>query len=150
VKAISVLPKPVVLRQGESVVRIWGSRTRLKNFINACSNPDSDSFTKREAAQENLYVKEKEMQKYAYIPLHTLYKPIQWLINFFFPSNRLKELKAKLKEQRKYLDELDKHMYVIRNPTRLGLNVQRRTKILLISFVPAINSPRNKVESRTR
>ncbi|KUL88414.1 hypothetical protein ZTR_05469 [Talaromyces verruculosus] len=44
-----------------------------------------DSFTKREAAQENLYVKEKELQK-------------------------LRELKAKLKEQRKHLDELDKHI----------------------------------------
>ncbi|EEA21806.1 ATPase inhibitor [Talaromyces marneffei ATCC 18224] len=45
----------------------------------------ADSFTKREAAQENLYVREKELEK-------------------------LKELKSKLKEQRKHLDELDKHI----------------------------------------
>ncbi|PWY91129.1 hypothetical protein BO70DRAFT_86208 [Aspergillus heteromorphus CBS 117.55] len=45
----------------------------------------SDSFTKREAAQENLYVHEKELQK-------------------------LRALKAKVAEQRKHLDELDKHI----------------------------------------
>ncbi|GAQ39051.1 hypothetical protein AtubIFM56815_007562 [Aspergillus tubingensis] len=45
----------------------------------------ADSFTKREAAQENLYVREKEMEK-------------------------LRALKAKLSEQRKHLDELDKHI----------------------------------------
>ncbi|RAK92326.1 hypothetical protein BO79DRAFT_207438 [Aspergillus costaricaensis CBS 115574] len=45
----------------------------------------ADSFTKREAAQENLYVHEKEMEK-------------------------LRALKAKLNEQRKHLDELDKHI----------------------------------------
>ncbi|KAH8700308.1 mitochondrial ATPase inhibitor, IATP-domain-containing protein [Talaromyces proteolyticus] len=45
----------------------------------------SDSFTKREAASESMYVKEKELEK-------------------------LKQLKAKLKEQRRHLDELDKHI----------------------------------------
>jgi len=44
-----------------------------------------DSFTKREAAQENIYVKEKELEK-------------------------LRDLKRKLSEQRKHLDELDKHI----------------------------------------
>ncbi|KAL1989116.1 hypothetical protein VTN96DRAFT_3663 [Rasamsonia emersonii] len=44
-----------------------------------------DQFTRREAAQENLYVKEKELEK-------------------------LRALKAKLQEQRRHLDELDKHI----------------------------------------
>ncbi|KAJ9294648.1 hypothetical protein DTO271G3_6568 [Paecilomyces variotii] len=44
-----------------------------------------DTFSRREAAQENLYVREKEMEK-------------------------LRALKAKLKEQRAHLDELDKHI----------------------------------------
>ncbi|KAL1977544.1 hypothetical protein VTN31DRAFT_403 [Thermomyces dupontii] len=44
-----------------------------------------DQFTRREAAQENLYVREKELEK-------------------------LRALKEKLKEQRKHLDELDKHI----------------------------------------
>jgi len=44
-----------------------------------------DSFSRREAAQENLYVREKELEK-------------------------LRQLKAKLKEQRAHLDELDKHI----------------------------------------
>lgn len=35
---------------------------------------------------------------------------IRWLTTLSI--NRLRELKAKLKEQRKHLDELDKHMYV--------------------------------------
>ncbi|KAN0069524.1 ATPase inhibitor, mitochondrial [Elaphomyces granulatus] len=46
-----------------------------------------DQFTRREAAQETLYIREKEMEK-------------------------LKALRVKLKEQRRHLDELDKHMYV--------------------------------------
>ncbi|OKL56504.1 hypothetical protein UA08_08325 [Talaromyces atroroseus] len=44
-----------------------------------------DQFTRREAAQENRYVKEKELEK-------------------------LRHLKQKLSEQRKHLDELDKHI----------------------------------------
>ncbi|GAD93388.1 ATPase inhibitor, mitochondrial precursor, putative [Paecilomyces variotii No. 5] len=44
-----------------------------------------DTFSRREAAQENLYVREKEMEK-------------------------LRALKSKLKEQRAHLDELDKHI----------------------------------------
>ncbi|KAL1962049.1 hypothetical protein VTN77DRAFT_635 [Rasamsonia byssochlamydoides] len=44
-----------------------------------------DQFTRREAAQENLYIREKELEK-------------------------LRTLKAKLQEQRRHLDELDKHI----------------------------------------
>ncbi|OGM40121.1 mitochondrial ATPase inhibitor [Aspergillus bombycis] len=45
----------------------------------------ADQFTKREAAQENLYIHEKELEK-------------------------LLALRNKVKEQRKHLDELDKHI----------------------------------------
>ncbi|GAB1206612.1 hypothetical protein APSETT445_005302 [Aspergillus pseudonomiae] len=45
----------------------------------------ADQFTKREAAQENLYIHEKEREK-------------------------LLALHNKVKEQRKHLDELDKHI----------------------------------------
>ncbi|KAJ5170065.1 ATPase inhibitor IATP mitochondria [Penicillium coprophilum] len=44
-----------------------------------------DSFARREAAHEAMYIREKEMEK-------------------------LERLKAKVKEQRKHMDELDKHM----------------------------------------
>ena len=39
----------------------------------------------------------------------------------FLQLNRLRELKAKLKEQRKHLDELDKHMYVNLSPLSFAL-----------------------------
>ncbi|QKX53566.1 uncharacterized protein TRUGW13939_00645 [Talaromyces rugulosus] len=45
----------------------------------------SDAFTRREAASENKFVKEKELEK-------------------------LSLLKQKLKEQRRHLDDLDKHI----------------------------------------
>ncbi|KKK17695.1 hypothetical protein P175DRAFT_0528587 [Aspergillus ochraceoroseus IBT 24754] len=45
----------------------------------------SDQFTKREAAQENLYIYEKEKEK-------------------------LLGIKKKIQEQRQHLDELDKHI----------------------------------------
>jgi hypothetical protein len=34
------------------------------------------------------------------------------VLTFTFSANRLKALRVKLKEQRRHLDELDKHMYV--------------------------------------
>ncbi|OQE39004.1 hypothetical protein PENCOP_c007G01491 [Penicillium coprophilum] len=46
---------------------------------------EKDSFAKREAAHEAMYIREKEMEK-------------------------LERLKAKVKEQRKHMDELDKHL----------------------------------------
>jgi len=45
----------------------------------------SDSFSKREAASENLFIRQKEMES-------------------------LKRLKEKLSTQRQHLDELDKHI----------------------------------------
>lgn len=44
-----------------------------------------DQFHRREAAQESLYIREKELEK-------------------------LRALKAKIQEQRKHLEELDKHI----------------------------------------
>ncbi|KAJ9656260.1 ATPase inhibitor [Neophaeococcomyces mojaviensis] len=51
----------------------------------AGGSASADSFNKREQASENLFIREKEMEN-------------------------LKKLKAKLKEQRKHLDELDAHI----------------------------------------
>jgi len=47
-----------------------------------------DAFSKREQADENHYVRQKEMEK-------------------------LKDLRAKIDEHKKHLEELDKHVYVI-------------------------------------
>jgi ATPase inhibitor, mitochondrial len=66
----------------------------------------SDQFTRREAAQENIYVKEKELEKCDII------HPLTYQRNTLIRSSyRLRHLKQKLTEQRKHLDELDKHMY---------------------------------------
>ncbi|KAJ5591461.1 ATPase inhibitor [Penicillium hispanicum] len=46
---------------------------------------EKDQFQRREAAQEGLYIRQKEMEK-------------------------IELLRAKLKEQRKHMDELDKHL----------------------------------------
>ncbi|CAI7652444.1 unnamed protein product [Penicillium bialowiezense] len=46
---------------------------------------EKDSFTKREAAHEGIYIKQLEMEK-------------------------VERLRQKLKEQRKHMDELDKHL----------------------------------------
>jgi galactokinase len=48
---------------------------------------NSDAFSKREQADENYYVRQKEMEK-------------------------LQALKAKIDEHKKHLEELDKHVYV--------------------------------------
>lgn len=48
----------------------------------------SDAFSKREQADENYYVRQKEMEK-------------------------LQALKAKIDEHKKHLEELDKHVYVL-------------------------------------
>lgn len=47
-----------------------------------------DAFSKREQADENHYVRQKEMEK-------------------------LKDLRAKIDEHKKHLEELDKHVYVV-------------------------------------
>ncbi|WEW58940.1 ATPase inhibitor [Emydomyces testavorans] len=55
-----------------------------------------DAWTKKESAQENLFIRQKEIEKSAH----------QYFID------RLRALKEKLKQQRQHLDELDAHMYV--------------------------------------
>ena len=49
-----------------------------------------DAFSKREQADENLYVRQKEQEK-------------------------LQELKKKIMDHKKHLDELDQHVYVHEN-----------------------------------
>ena len=48
----------------------------------------SDAFSKREQADENLYVRQKEQEK-------------------------LQQLKQKIADHKQHLDELDKHVYVL-------------------------------------
>ena len=71
--------------------------------------PTRDQFTRREAAQESFYIKEKEMEKYVWGSPDTWQKSV---LTLAFSADRLKALKVKLKEQRRHLDELDEHMYV--------------------------------------
>ena len=49
-----------------------------------------DAFNKREQADENLYMRQKEQEK-------------------------LRDLKAKIDGQKKHLENLDKHVYVLRD-----------------------------------
>ncbi|KAJ5084877.1 hypothetical protein NUU61_009456 [Penicillium alfredii] len=79
---------------------------------------EKDQFTRREAAQEAMYIRQQEIEKYAllcdlalslesfsvYLWMFVLFKP--WLT----PSGRLNRLREKLKEQRRHMDELDKHI----------------------------------------
>ncbi len=52
-----------------------------------CCDDNRDAFSKREQADENLYVRQKEQEK-------------------------LQQLKQKIADHKKHLDELDKHVYV--------------------------------------
>lgn len=61
----------------------------------------SDSFQKREAASENKFIREKEMQTYVWQYTND-WHPVMMI--------RLKNLKEKLAAQRKHLDELDQHI----------------------------------------
>ncbi|KAJ5206576.1 ATPase inhibitor IATP mitochondria [Penicillium cf. griseofulvum] len=55
------------------------------DIASAKSGAEKDTFARREAAHEAMYIREKEMEKLA-------------------------RLKAKIQEQRKHMDELDKHI----------------------------------------
>ncbi|KAJ5774312.1 ATPase inhibitor IATP mitochondria [Penicillium paradoxum] len=63
-----------------------------------------DSFTKREAAQESLYIREKELEKYVFAELNDQGNPRA------NQGDRLAQLKKKITEQRKHLDELETHI----------------------------------------
>jgi hypothetical protein len=62
----------------------------------------SDSFTKREAAAENLFIRQKEMERYNSNPWSA--------VPHADGVHSLKNLKEKLRIQRQHLDELDKHI----------------------------------------
>ncbi|KAJ5374351.1 ATPase inhibitor IATP mitochondria [Penicillium concentricum] len=62
----------------------YGTHCEIDDVISNHPNR-KDSFAKREAAHEGMYIREREMEK-------------------------LERLKAKVKEQRKHMDELDKHL----------------------------------------
>ena len=52
-----------------------------------CCDDNRDAFSKREQADENFYVRQKEQEK-------------------------LQQLKQKIADHKKHLDELDQHVYV--------------------------------------
>jgi hypothetical protein len=80
----------------------------------------SDAFTKREAAAEELYIRQEEKAKYVYESAGNSHNPH----TFSSPRCREKELtradtlhrllaiQEKLKQQRQHIDDLDKHMSV--------------------------------------
>ncbi|KAJ5274798.1 hypothetical protein N7505_003343 [Penicillium chrysogenum] len=75
------LANPTVVRSLSATPRIMGSGDiGSTGFI-----PEKDSFARREAAHEGMYIRQIELEK-------------------------LERLKQKVKEQRKHMDELDKHI----------------------------------------
>ncbi|KAE8314164.1 hypothetical protein BDV41DRAFT_576006 [Aspergillus transmontanensis] len=79
------LPPVVLSRRKRSSSDRRMMTSSLMDGTMALTHASSDQFVKREAAQENLYIHEKEREK-------------------------LLALRNKVKEQRKHLDELDKHI----------------------------------------
>jgi hypothetical protein len=89
----------------------------------------SDAFTKREAAAEELYIRQEEKAKYARIPRParpswpapalrpTYYKPRHGPVRTLLTLYRLLAIKEKLKQQRQHIEDLDKHMSVPHPPT---------------------------------
>ncbi|MCJ1245865.1 hypothetical protein MMC30_003069 [Trapelia coarctata] len=80
--------------------------------IRAGGSASSDAFNKREKANEDYYVKQKEKEKYVHLYPNSTHIPgafeKQWLILSLFP--RLMALKTKLAEQQKHLAELSAHI----------------------------------------
>lgn len=74
---------------------------------------NSDAFTKREAAQESVYIHEKEMEKYVSSLASGAQSGIAAGGDIANAETRLHALKKKLGEQRSHLDELEKHVYVV-------------------------------------
>lgn len=61
-----------------------------------------DAFTQRGAAQEGMYIKEQEIEKYIFF---------HWDLYYDANPGRMKRLREKLRESRKHMEELDKHLY---------------------------------------
>lgn len=98
---------------------------------------DSDAFNKREKANEDYYVRQKEREKSVEsTPLSTkpssrssaglqsLATQVPWSEGSLLQScllmilvlSRLVALKEKLRQQRQHLDELEQHMYAVPIP----------------------------------
>lgn len=80
----------------------------------------SDAFTKREAASEELYIRQEEKAKYVQLGtvddttrLHTIRTLAVRIQGIFLTADRLMAIKEKLRMQRQHMDDLDKHMLVI-------------------------------------
>ena len=63
-----------------------------------------DAFQRREAAHEGLYIRQRELEKY----VAQNGRDGRYVLILV----RIALLRLKLKEQRKHMDELDKHLYV--------------------------------------
>ncbi|KAJ5823831.1 hypothetical protein N7447_006171 [Penicillium robsamsonii] len=80
---LRITTNPALLRSLSTTPRIMGAGdlgSTKSGFM-----AEKDAFARREAAHEAMYIREKEMEK-------------------------LERLKAKVREQRKHMNELDKHI----------------------------------------
>ena len=82
--------------------------------------PFSDAFTKREAASEELYIRQEEKAKYVHLGtmddntrLQTICRLAVKIQGILLTVDRLMGIKEKLRMQRQHMDDLDKHMSVI-------------------------------------
>ena len=82
-----------------------------------------DAFNKREQADENYYVRKKEMEKYILSELAES--------AFTNCDCRLAALKEKIAEHQKHLNELDQQVYVY----LMGFKYSRSTRWLTVSLV---------------
>jgi len=78
-------PVALSIATRRTAVRNMSEGSTGSGFSRAGGEAQGDSFTKREKANEDFYVRKKELEKLA-------------------------ALKEKLKQQRQHLDELDKHI----------------------------------------
>ncbi|KNG51937.1 enzyme inhibitor [Stemphylium lycopersici] len=92
-----------------------------------------DAFTKREAASEELYIRQEEKAKYVQLGtvddttrLHTIRTLAVRIQGIFLTADRLMAIKEKLRMQRQHMDDLDKHIDdVIRESEASGQGEQK-------------------------
>ncbi|KAJ5543587.1 ATPase inhibitor IATP mitochondria [Penicillium sp. DV-2018c] len=82
---LRITTNPALLRALSTTPRVMGAGDLGSPKAHGFTSTDKDSFTRREAAQEGMYIRQQELDK-------------------------INRLKLKLKEQRKHMDELDKHL----------------------------------------
>ncbi|KAJ5142548.1 ATPase inhibitor IATP mitochondria [Penicillium bovifimosum] len=82
---LRITTNPALLRTLSTSPRAMGAGDLGSPKSHGFTSTEKDSFTRREAAHEGMYIRQQELDK-------------------------VRRLKLKLKEQRKHMDELDKHL----------------------------------------